>query len=537
MEDYTLNQADILAECLDLLENGRDSLATIRQKFPEQNRELNELLLLTATLRQVGPVAPRPEFRQDARQRLVQKLPNRHALVVTPAPWYRRLLSGQMVRWATGLAILLIAFLFAGGVAQAADRSVPGDILYPLDRSIERARVALTRDPAGAVRLQLALAAERTEEAGVVAGTAPAALVDDLLVSYGQAVERAFTLAAESGDALTEAQLSALVEVTVPALDQSLLAAVVPADEEPEAVTCTGVDPHPAAVRFAGALEAEIDDVSRLFCQGFGFGEIKHLYDLSARYGEEIDTIVALRTEGNGWGQIKKLLAAGGSDDPPPAAAPPTSTVDAGAPPGSTPGPVLTLPPTNTPGGGPPFNTGRPAIPGSSDRPGRPTGGTATPNSDITCAGDKAHPSGTRLSTKHGVPYEEILGWYCAGFTFSSIDQAYLLGAEFAREVDEILTMRLAGKGWGVIRRELQEKGRGNQGNAGGNNGNNGQNRGNAGNEEGRGNQGGNSGENQGNQGGNSGGGQGNGQGNGNPGGNSGSGGDQGNSGGAKKSP
>jgi ferric-dicitrate binding protein FerR (iron transport regulator) len=82
---------------------------------------------------------------------------------------------------------------------------------------------------------------------------------------------------------------------------------------------------------------------------------------------------------------------------------------------------------------------------------------TAQPRSgaDTACTGAEPHPQGQELASHYGVPYEEIMGWFCQGFGFGEIDRAYGLSRIFNLPVEEIFAMRSSGMGWGQIRKAL----------------------------------------------------------------------------------
>lgn len=97
-----------------------------------------------------------------------------------------------------------------------------------------------------------------------------------------------------------------------------------------------------------------------------------------------------------------------------------------------TPTPSVTTGPTNTPTAGP----------------------TPTPSSTPAagdCTGVTPHPEAVRLSQVYGVPYEEVIGWFCAGFGFGEVDLAYGLSRDSGTAVAEIFEMRRQGLGWGEI--------------------------------------------------------------------------------------
>lgn len=85
---------------------------------------------------------------------------------------------------------------------------------------------------------------------------------------------------------------------------------------------------------------------------------------------------------------------------------------------------------------------------------------TSTPEATTTpaagsCTGADPHPQGMELAQRYGVSYEEIMGWFCAGFGFGEIDMAYGLASRTGSSVGEIFDMRTSGMGWGQIRQEL----------------------------------------------------------------------------------
>jgi hypothetical protein len=76
------------------------------------------------------------------------------------------------------------------------------------------------------------------------------------------------------------------------------------------------------------------------------------------------------------------------------------------------------------------------------------------------CTGANPQPTGERLARQYGVPYEEIMGWFCQGFGFGEIDLAYSLSQQpgVAATPAEIFAMKSSGMGWGQIKQELTPK-------------------------------------------------------------------------------
>jgi hypothetical protein len=80
-----------------------------------------------------------------------------------------------------------------------------------------------------------------------------------------------------------------------------------------------------------------------------------------------------------------------------------------------------------------------------------------TPTAPITtvCTGANPHPQGTALANQYGVPYEEIMGWFCSGYGFGEIVHAYDLSLDSGVPVADIFAMRASGMGWGQIGQQL----------------------------------------------------------------------------------
>jgi hypothetical protein len=189
--------------------------------------------------------------------------------------------------------------------------------------------------------------------------------------------------------------------------------------------TCTGADPHPAGAELAEDLGVPYEEIMGWFCQGFGFGNIKIAYGLSGDFGVPVEEVFAMKSGGMGWGRIRQALQSQSS-----AAAVPSAT--------ESPAAVEIPVPSATP--------------------------VPSEESVASCAGREVQPAGQAVAQKYAKPYEEIIGWYCAGFGFGDINQAYGLSLQYSRSVDEIFTMKSAGMKWGEIRQALagnsKEKGK-----------------------------------------------------------------------------
>jgi hypothetical protein len=209
---------------------------------------------------------------------------------------------------------------------------------------------------------------------------------------------------------------------------------VTPEVTQTPVTNCTGANPHPTGQKLALRFGVPYTEIMGWFCQGFGFGEIDLAYDLSRQSGVPVTTIFDLRKSGLGWGNIKKLVW----------------TLPTGTPTGTL---------TGTPEG---TQTGTPSVTPTGTLTPQPSGTpeptpqpSPTPGVRAKCAGGKPHPTGLNLSQRFGVPYEEILGWFCKGFGFGEIDLAYDLSRQTGTPVTEVFNLRSSGMGWGEVRKQL----------------------------------------------------------------------------------
>jgi hypothetical protein len=151
----TNDTAQILASCLDAIEQGQ-SLEECVAWHPDQRLILNELLPVAQTLRSAPATVPSLDFRIDARQRLLARLPPRRR---QRAPW-----PTNRVTLLRAAILLLLALALTTSVVTASAQALPNDMLYPVKRTIEQTQLALAADNVHRSELQLAFAAERLKE-------------------------------------------------------------------------------------------------------------------------------------------------------------------------------------------------------------------------------------------------------------------------------------------------------------------------------------------------------------------------------------
>lgn len=159
---------DILASCLDSIEQGERTVEECLSFYSEQRKDLEALLRTVATIRERADFTPRPGFRQASRTRLLRNLSARGRTV----PWrpVRQVrLKDQLIlpkRWGLFRAMLLVLLaisLIGGGTVYAAGDALPGDMLYPLKLSTEDVRLFVSDDDED-VSLAIEFAQTRMEE-------------------------------------------------------------------------------------------------------------------------------------------------------------------------------------------------------------------------------------------------------------------------------------------------------------------------------------------------------------------------------------
>jgi Domain of unknown function (DUF5667) len=125
-----------------------DALVSGRPSDSNRHPELEELAAVVATLREHSPVAPRPDFAASLRAELLAE-----AATVLSAdsktlslPTRR---AGARERRLVAAATAVVVIGGTAGVAAASQSALPGDTLYPIKRTIERAEAGLNTDDAG----------------------------------------------------------------------------------------------------------------------------------------------------------------------------------------------------------------------------------------------------------------------------------------------------------------------------------------------------------------------------------------------------
>jgi hypothetical protein len=162
--------ADVFAECLEAIESRGATIEQCLARYPAHRDELQELFSTFQMIQDTPATSPSPAFKQNARIRLENLLPDRPKPVTFLRSIRRNKRIGNQsyqrrfsMNWL--LIVALLASLFAGGsgVAYAAQDALPGDALYGVKNAVQTVQLTLSGDE-GDVDLLLGFMREHIEE-------------------------------------------------------------------------------------------------------------------------------------------------------------------------------------------------------------------------------------------------------------------------------------------------------------------------------------------------------------------------------------
>lgn len=191
---------DVLSECLERLEQGRDGVEDLLAQHPELREELEALLDLALELRAMPRLRAPERLRRDpawrrgltsspvdlplwAAARAEQRPPSGR-----PERPAARRLRGTLGRLAAGAGGAGLALLLAGSLATSTATSLPDEPLYPVKRLVEDAQLAIA-PPEARLELRLHRAQERMKETREMIERDRADVVASLATEYVREVD------------------------------------------------------------------------------------------------------------------------------------------------------------------------------------------------------------------------------------------------------------------------------------------------------------------------------------------------------------
>jgi len=147
-----------LDRCIDLLIEGHTPEECL-ESYPQYANVLESLVQVAAAVRRAFSLEPEPNFKREARRRILTAAGRRE---------HQRLLWGSWPRWAyrgiVALAALLVVFALGSSTVRNASESMPHDLLYPVKEFTEKVELKLASFNEGEAKVHVKLANRRAEE-------------------------------------------------------------------------------------------------------------------------------------------------------------------------------------------------------------------------------------------------------------------------------------------------------------------------------------------------------------------------------------
>ena len=157
---------EALQSCLDLIQGGQETVDSVLTRYPDLAAELQpqlETALWLSAYREV--LEPRPGFATATRRRLVSQIQQEQRQV--PLTWRERLQQLWTPKKLAPVAfvfILMLSLFVSGTIVSASQKSLPGDNLYAIKRTLEQIALTTSIDQASEAKLQIHYAEERLKE-------------------------------------------------------------------------------------------------------------------------------------------------------------------------------------------------------------------------------------------------------------------------------------------------------------------------------------------------------------------------------------
>jgi hypothetical protein len=141
-------KARILDYCLSAIRSGKLSQADCIRKYPELERDLNDLLSVAGRLYSLPAIPMAKDRLRQSKINLLNQLPDRQEFVTKPAD-LRFKFQIHKRRFAMTWVIIvstLLSLISGAGVVSASSDALPGDTLYPVKIWMENVQLAVAPD-------------------------------------------------------------------------------------------------------------------------------------------------------------------------------------------------------------------------------------------------------------------------------------------------------------------------------------------------------------------------------------------------------
>lgn len=233
-----MNKQKLLQICIDEVLNGKSSVEDCIARYPELEKDLLSILKIAKSLKP-DDVTPSPEFKERVKAHLFD---DRTALIKESSGFWSwpRLVQTKVL---TSVLIGLLAIGIAGGsTVYAAQRSLPGDTLYPVKTVMENLQVAITPGVVAKTDLRLKLVQRRIDETNRQIKSNRN--INAQVAAIGQQLDEAIKELSISGN--KEATGKALSRLSTTTLDQQL--------EIEKTIVSTSRSDHPVMERILSIM-------------------------------------------------------------------------------------------------------------------------------------------------------------------------------------------------------------------------------------------------------------------------------------------
>lgn len=158
----------IVTDCIQEIKSGKAALAECLDRYPEKRHEIEPLIKMALNIREPMPFILDNDYKQVARASLLQQIRNVGPKRSEPFKDFRDFLIQPQLSWARIASFIIVVFIvmsmLAGGTVYAAQRSLPGDLVYPVKTTAENIRLFLAGNEFSKAELNLEFAWTRLEE-------------------------------------------------------------------------------------------------------------------------------------------------------------------------------------------------------------------------------------------------------------------------------------------------------------------------------------------------------------------------------------
>jgi hypothetical protein len=157
---------EALEACLDLIQDGQESIESVVARYPEYTEELQAQLETVSWLfTRQDSLDPRPGFVAASRRRLVSRITEeKQQPALTWSVRLRQAFDMQKIAPVAFVVVLIGAMFLGGFIVTSSRNSLPGDPLYAIKQNLEQIALATSLNEDQDAQLRLQFVEERLSE-------------------------------------------------------------------------------------------------------------------------------------------------------------------------------------------------------------------------------------------------------------------------------------------------------------------------------------------------------------------------------------